>query len=47
MLHIKLGLMILFDFKGMNVGTYNGDFTVVRTDTARRFTISINQLSTN
>ena len=31
----------------MNVGTYNGDFTVVRTDTLRRFTISVNQLGTN
>ena len=29
-------------FSGMNDSAYLGDFTVVRTDTARRFTISIN-----
>ena len=43
----QLGVGDIVDFKGMNVGTYNGDFTVVRTETLRRFTISVNQLGTN
>ena len=43
----QVGVGDIVDFKGMNAAGYNGDFTVVRTDTLRRFTIAVNQLATN